>query len=37
MALYHCPKCNTFVDKRQIPAHVKKCGNRGFSIYKRRS
>jgi hypothetical protein len=34
MTLYYCNKCGAFVDKRQMAKHVKKCGNRRFTIYR---
>jgi DNA-directed RNA polymerase subunit RPC12/RpoP len=36
MPTYLCTKCNTFVDKKQMAAHVKKCGNKRFAVFKRR-
>jgi hypothetical protein len=35
MASYYCPKCGAMLgDKRKIPAHARKCGNRRFAIFR---
>jgi hypothetical protein len=37
MAFFFCTKCHaTITDKRKIPAHVKKCGNRRFAVFQSR-
>lgn len=30
---YHCKKCGAMVVKHKIPGHVKRCGNRRFSLF----
>ena len=37
MATYYCPKCGAMLaSKRDVPQHVKRCGNRRFVIFDNR-